>query len=103
MRLTARIAAILGQPTSGWIKSPERSVPWLVLVLALAGKLIDPLPVAQIQRAAFDYLQRLSPRPAEDTPIRLVAIDDESLSRFGQWPWPRDILGRLLDRLAAAD
>jgi adenylate cyclase len=103
MRLTERIAAILEQPTSGWIRSPERSVPWLVLVLALAGKLIDPLPVAQIQRAAFDYLQRLSPRPAEDTPIRLVAIDDESLSRFGQWPWPRDILARLLDRLAAAD
>jgi adenylate cyclase len=103
MQLTERIAAFLGRLSSGRIKSPERSVPWLVLIVALTGKLIDPLPVAQIQRAAFDYLQRLAPRPAEDTPIRLVAIDDESLSRFGQWPWPRHILARLLDRLAEAN
>jgi adenylate cyclase len=103
MRLTERIAAFLGRLTSGRIKSPERSVPWLVLIVALTGKLVDPLPVAQIQRAAFDYLQRLAPRPAEDTPIRAVVIDDESLSRFGQWPWPRDILARLLDRLTEAD
>ena len=86
-----------------WIAAPERWVPWLVLLIALAGKLIDPLPVAQVQRAAFDYLERLAPRAAADSPIRLVAIDDESLARFGQWPWPRQILARLLDRLAEAD
>jgi adenylate cyclase len=80
----------------------QRAIPWLVLALALAGKLVDPLPVAQLQRAAFDYLQRLSPRAAEVTPISLIAIDDASLARIGQWPWPRIMMARLLDRLADA-
>jgi adenylate cyclase len=84
-----------------WLAAPEHSLPWLVLLLAVTGKLIDPLPVAQIQRVAFDYLQRLAPRPPAAVPIRLIAIDDESLARFGQWPWPRQILAQLLDRLTA--
>jgi len=86
-----------------WLAAPERSLPWLVLLLAVTGKLIDPLPVAQIQRAAFDYLQRLAPRPTMAVPLRLVVIDDESLARFGQWPWPRQLLAQLLDRLAAEE
>jgi adenylate cyclase len=35
-------------------------------------------------------------------PIVLVAIDYESLQRLGPWPWPRDVHGRLVQKLAAA-
>ncbi|MRT32968.1 CHASE2 domain-containing protein, partial [Xylella fastidiosa subsp. multiplex] len=30
-------------------------------------------------------------------PIRIVAIDDAALQRYGQWPWPRDLVARLID------
>lgn len=51
----------------------------------------------------FDYLSTLSPpqRPA-DGPI-VVAIDEPSFAELGlQWPWPRDIHGRLIEALRAA-
>ncbi|PWK92969.1 CHASE2 domain-containing protein [Fulvimonas soli] len=34
--------------------------------------------------------------------VVVVAIDQKSLDALGQWPWPRGVHARLLDRLAAA-
>ena len=35
-------------------------------------------------------------------PVKILDIDEESLRTFGQWPWPRDFLARLLNRLTEA-
>ncbi len=103
MRAKSRVSGFLGISHRRASDILRRAIPWLVLLLGLAGKLADPLPVAQLQRAAFDYLQHLSPRADQATPISLVAIDDDSLARFGQWPWSRRTMARLLERLADAD
>ena len=50
----------------------------------------------------FDGYQRAAPRPYEDAPVRIVDIDDESIRRLGQWPWPRTDIALLTDRLAAS-
>ena len=56
-----------------------------------------------MQDLVFDQYQRWKPRPyAFDQPVRIVAIDDESLKRLGQWPWPRERLGALVDALKRA-
>ena len=34
--------------------------------------------------------------------MRVVDIDERSLETLGQWPWPRDRLAELVDRLHAA-
>jgi len=34
--------------------------------------------------------------------VRIVDIDEESLKRLGQWPWPRDILAQVVSRAAQA-
>src|SRR5438128_1434709 len=34
--------------------------------------------------------------------IVIVAIDDDSIARLGQWPWPRSVLARMIDMLAAS-
>lgn len=39
--------------------------------------------------------------PAQPSVV-LVAIDDRSLEALGQWPWPREVHARLLDRLTQA-
>ncbi len=74
----------------------------LVIVTALtllrAG---DPLFFRLAREAVFDEYQRLAPRPFEDVPVRVVDIDEASLKALGQWPWPRDRLARLVDRLSA--
>jgi adenylate cyclase len=70
----------------------------LVVLLALL-RLADPLPVASIRDMGFDFYQRLQPRAGADSPVRIVDIDDPSLARLGQWPWPRATLATLTRRL----
>ncbi|HVY51973.1 MAG TPA: adenylate/guanylate cyclase domain-containing protein [Devosia sp.] len=70
----------------------------LVALLALL-RLADPLPVAAIRDMWFDFEQRLLPRPATDSPVRVIDIDEASLKALGQWPWPRSELATLTSRL----
>jgi adenylate cyclase len=71
------------------------------LVLALLA-LSEPLPVRAARDIVFDSFQRLAPRPfAGDMPARIVDIDDESLERIGQWPWPRSTMARLVEAVGA--
>ncbi len=79
-------------------------LPGLLVLAGLVGlRLADPAPVSALRMQGFDLFQRLAPRPYDpDVPVRVVAIDDESLRRLGQWPWPRDRLARLVDRLGQA-
>jgi adenylate cyclase len=76
-------------------------IPWVVLALALFVRAQDPAPVVQLRNLVFDGFQRLSPRPfdAEKSPVRIVDIDDASLEKLGQWPWPRTLVAKLIDRL----
>ena len=72
----------------------------LILVVALALlRLTDPLPVSTIRNMGFDFEQRLLPRAGGDSPVRVVDIDEASLGKFGQWPWPRTLLATLTTRL----
>ena len=34
--------------------------------------------------------------------VVVVEIDEQSLDRYGRWPWPRDLLGELVNRVADA-
>ncbi len=73
-----------------------------ILVAVTLLRLADPVPVETVRHAAFDQLQRWFPRPPEPIPLRVVDVDEESLSRIGQWPWPRSVLGDLTRKLNAA-
>lgn len=80
----------------------EYGIPALILLLGLAIRAWDPAPVADMRLRTFDYYQHIKPRAYVPLPIRIVDLDDESISRHGQWPWPRNLLARLLDRLREA-
>lgn len=70
----------------------------LVLLLA-ALRLANPHPVQALRLSYFDFLQRLQPRDYQELPVRVVDIDEDSLREGGQWPWPRDRLATLVDKL----
>ena len=80
-------------------------VPLLVLVLALGVRSFVPA-VEEAQLKVFDGFQRLKPRRYEPVPVKYIDLDDESLDKIGQWPWPRtfvaDLTARLHDMGAAA-
>ena len=73
-----------------------------VIVATLALRVWDPSPVARLRSLVFDAYQRVSPRAYDPSlPVRIVDIDEESLKRIGQWPWPRTVLADLVDKLSA--
>jgi adenylate cyclase len=74
----------------------------LIVLASVELRAIDARPLAAIRNLVFDDFQRAVAHTSEPTSFVTVEIDEESLKRFGQWPWPRSILARLLDRIAAA-
>lgn len=62
----------------------------------------DPLPLQLLRNATFDQFQRLKPREFKASSVTIIDIDDESLNRLGQWPWPRSLIAELLTKLQAS-
>lgn len=71
----------------------------VIVVLLTLLRIADPFPVQVLREIAFDFYQRLHPRPQADFPVRVIDIDEAALAEFGQWPWPRDRLAAVTDRL----
>jgi len=88
------------------LKLPKtRLLPILLIGLAALGgaaglRVVDPLPVLRMRLVVFDAYQRLEPRHYEQAPVRVIDIDNESLRRQGQWPWPRTRIATLVGRLS---
>jgi len=72
-----------------------------VLTAALAVLVAEPEPKVALRNLAFDSYQRWQPRAHSDAGVRVVDIDDDSLARVGQWPWPRSTHAAIVERLAA--
>jgi adenylate cyclase len=74
-----------------------------LLALTVAFRIADPEPIARLRLAAFDTFLQLSPRAADpEFPVKIVAVDEASLKEVGQWPWPRNVLAKLIGRLNEA-
>src|SRR6202022_1344272 len=72
----------------------------LVLLAALVLLRIgDPYWLQELRLRSFDLYQKISPRAYSESSVVIVDIDEDSLSTYGQWPWPRTLLADLLTRL----
>lgn len=75
----------------------------VLLALLLVPILWQEMPVVGAMRLAWlDAYQEASPRERRSAPAVIVSIDEASLDRFGQWPWPRTLVAQLIDKLRAA-
>lgn len=50
----------------------------------------------------FDYYQKAKPRTGEESIVVIVDIDEQSLAKIGQWPWPRTKLATITNTLTKA-
>ena len=76
------------------------AIPGLLLVGAAVLRWADPAPIQEVRNLTFDNFQRLAPRTYNpDLPVRIADIDEKSLAKFGQWPWSRTVLAKMVDRL----
>ena len=62
----------------------------IALLIGLAVmRIADPPPVEELRVRIFDAFQVIDPRVKTARPVVIVDIDEKSLAKFGQWPWPR--------------
>ena len=100
-------------PTTGWKSVCERSLRrrsrehpsyrriaaigiGLLVAAGRADLAASRAGTLRLQSAWFDTYQMLKPRDVASTPVTVVEIDERSLARLGQWPWPRTLLAELI-------
>ena len=72
----------------------------LALLIGFAAlRIADPLPIEELRVRTFDTFQRIDPRVKTARPVTIIDIDEKSLSRLGQWPWPRTRIADLVSNL----
>src|ERR1700675_4408811 len=72
----------------------------LALLIGLAAlRIADPAPIEELRVRTFDTFQRIDPRVKTVRPVTIVDIDEKSLAKLGQWPWPRTRIADLVTNL----
>ena len=64
--------------------------------------LYRPPALASLDFGVYDMLSRALPTHSPSDRIVIVDVDERSLADVGQWPWRRDVIGQLIDRLRDA-
>ena len=54
---------------------------------------------SQLDLIAYDFTLRMAGPISPESPTVIVAIDEDSLGRVGAWPWSRDKVAKLIDRI----
>jgi adenylate cyclase len=72
---------------------------FLLLFGALSLRVADPVQIETLRNKAFDQYQRYFPRPAKNYPVAIIDLDEKALSEIGQWPWSRNRLAEMIEKL----
>ena len=75
--------------------------PWLALItliLAITVRVENPSFIESIRLRYFDTVITSKPTVQSDG-ITIVNIDDATLEKYGQWPFPRDRYGAIIKEL----
>lgn len=75
-----------------------RTLALLCLFGFLAFRVLEPVPFERLRTELFDAIHILEPRERQHNPVVIVDIDERSLAKYGQWPWPRNLIAKLVDR-----
>ncbi len=85
-----------------WVRKELTGLYAVGLCLTLLIALLSVFPTLAIQRselALYDLmLSGRTQAPQSQVPV-VVGIDEDSLTAFGQWPWPRYRLASLVEQL----
>ncbi len=75
-------------------------IPVLVITGLVSVRWLDFDVIKRVRLSVFDTYQKLQPRSFEALPIKIIDIDDATLAKLGQWPWPRSRIAELVTRLS---
>jgi signal transduction histidine kinase len=70
-------------------------------LLTVALAIVRPQFLIRIDNDLYDVMTRTTVREPPAGRVLIVDIDERSLADIGQWPWPRDVVARLIDDIRA--
>ena len=70
-----------------------------LLIGFAALRVWDPPPIEELRVRTFDTFQVIDPREKTMRPVTIVDIDEKSLAKLGQFPWPRTRVADLVTSL----
>ncbi|HJY50074.1 MAG TPA: CHASE2 domain-containing protein, partial [Stellaceae bacterium] len=82
------------------LRGPGRASALALVAGALVLRIIDPGIITELRVRSFDLVERVWPRAADSARVAVVDIDEKSLAQYGQWPWPRTLVAKLVRRIA---
>ncbi len=71
-----------------------------LLIGVAALRIADFEPIQELRVRTFDFYQRFDPRVKTSRPVTIIDIDEPSLKKIGQWPWPRTHIADMVINLA---
>ena len=72
----------------------------LALLIGLAAlRIADPAAIEELRVRTFDTFQLIDPRVKTARPVTIIDIDEKSLAKLGQFPWPRTRIADLIANL----
>ena len=74
-------------------------IPLFILLGVSAVRVNDPDLLASFRNQVFDAYQVAVPRESANKSVSVGAIDEKSLRKLGQWPWPRVLFSDILKKL----
>jgi eukaryotic-like serine/threonine-protein kinase len=71
----------------------------IAIVVLVFSRVSDLIP--SLERKAYDLGVKATSKNPSDK-IAVIAIDDQSISNIGRWPWSREVHAKMIDKLADA-
>jgi len=87
-----------------WIRKSRQHFLIILCGITLTGVVVflylfGPFLLSALDLKIYDTLLKFRSGRTTSNSIIIVDIDTESLARYGQWPWPRYRIAKLLDKL----
>ena len=74
----------------------------LFLTLLIFLKILNPAFIKSVSYLSFDLYQKIFAQE-KDSEVVIIDIDEQSLGKFGQFPWNRTVFAKILDQLNTAN
>jgi len=73
----------------------------IVLISALIIQIYSPCFIIRLGHSSYDLFQQLQPRIYQPAPVKILAIDNKSLEKIGQFPWSRKVIADIVEKLTS--
>ena len=74
----------------------------LPALATVALAIYHPSPFDRLDNNVYDAMLRTVPARHHSNQVAIVDVDERSLATIGQWPWRRDVVAILIERIRDA-